>query len=146
MERVRKDEIIRGIRGDLKQFSLLLRRFKNNLSQINQPFENDDKHLIFQSLDEKVKVLADAIMNKEIGYFQVLEKRDPDLYKELMEDLDKNKIKQSNLIRIFQVIYETKEIESRSLMAKLRKINNDFFSTDAIKHGGGGVKYFAIPS
>lgn len=136
-----KQDFINTIRNDLINFSNILKSCSTTTT-LNQ-FQNDDKNLILINIDDKFKAFYDAIMNMDTTYFAILKGNHQVLYEEILKDFEAKKIKQVNLIKCFNSIYPEEHLSSsRTLMSKLRKINNVFFKTESISTGTGGVKYF----
>jgi hypothetical protein len=143
----KRDILQRLISGDLTNFAYILKSHTIKESSIDDFAKNgaDDKNLILQSIDDKLKAFSDAIINIDLTYFEKIQNIAPDLYNEIMQDFERKKIKQPNLIKCFESIYgNINHLNKKTLMSKLREINNEFFKTEAIQNGTAGVKYFSI--
>ena len=142
--RLTKNELQKAIKNDLENFAIILKL--HALEFINYELEEDDKKVMLSSLDDKLMSFVQAIKNKDLDYFQKI-KEDVDLYKTLEADFHKQQIKQSNLVKYFNILYPENSFDSsRTLNNKLRKIDNDLFKTGNLKMGNGGKKYFKIPT
>lgn len=141
-----KDELIDAISQDLQNFATILKLYpKQNTN--DTPFPDDDKKLILSTLEEKLEAFVHAIKNIDTDYFKPIENQNEDskLYEELQEHFSKNLVKQSNLIKYFNLLYPENKFESsRTFMTKLRKIDDDFFKAKNAKAYSAGKKYFPI--
>jgi len=141
-----KDKLIGAISQDLENFATILKLYpKQNTNDI--PFPDDDKKLILSTLEEKLEAFVYAIKNIDTDYFKPIENQNEEsnLYKELQEHFRKKLVKQSNLIKYFNLLYpENKFKSSRTFMTELRKIDDDFFKAKNAKAYSAGKKYFQI--
>jgi len=138
-------KLINGINNDLDNFANILKLYDydENYAYNYIPFDNDDKKIIVQKKIPEIQHFINAVKNKDMNYFLKLEHSDNELYNNLKEDFDKNKIKQKHLFLSFNAINPDKDITSpKTFMVKLREIDDDFFNTKNIKHGSGGSKYY----
>lgn len=141
-----KNKFIDLIRNDLENFSKILKSYQIDYEGFYKPFMNDDKDKIQNSLEDKLKAFTNAILLEDESFFKPIEKSDFSLYDELINDIKEHKIKQQNLIKCFDILYKEEGISHpKTLMVKLRKINESFFEVKAIKTGTGGIKYYEIP-
>jgi len=138
-----KDDLIDWITDDLNNFAKILKTY--NAKIIRKALINDDKRYILYSQNDKLRVFSKAIRNKDIKYFEDLKLNNLDLYEEIQSGFNSDKIIQKNVFKSFNVLYPEENISSpKTLMTLFRKIDNNFFSTNAVKIGSGGVKYFDI--
>lgn len=149
-----KSNLIDAIRNDLINFCTILKTYKIDIHRSQASIEiEDDKKILQMSLEDKVKEFHNAILNykNNIKYFEENKKKleenekEENLYETLISDFQINRIKQPNLIKYFQAIYnEEKNLSKRSLMSKLRKVDARFYDVSNIKSKSGGTKYFEL--
>ena len=139
---IKKIDLIKMIADDLQNFSNILKFYQTD-NRNHDVFGSDDKALIITNEEDKLKEFSDAIIYKNRDYFDKLKDLNVVLFEDIMKDFDNNRVKQSNLLKCYTEIYRSDSItSSRTLMVKLRKINNNFFKKEAIQPGAGGIKYF----
>lgn len=116
--------------------------FNQDLMDVCKCIKFDKK----QSIADQISNFADAVIDKNIEFFNQVEKVDNSLFLEVKNDFEHNVIKQKNLIKLFDILYKNTQISSnaRGLMARLRKYKNDIFSTKNINSKSGGIKYFRL--
>ena len=143
----KKDSLIEAIKQDLVNFSMILKSYKTSVFHARQPFDYDDKSSIIKNTKDKIKAFSDAVINSKIDYFKTIKDTNSTLYDELKIDFDNNRFKQVNLIKSFKILHsEEDSINKKSIMVKLREIDNDFFKKEALSRGTNGIKYFTINS
>lgn len=131
------------IANDLENFANILKNCSINHDVFQKALNEDDKRLLQQTLDDKIKVFHNAIKNMDITYFEKIKNINPYLYKDITQDFEARRIKQPNLLPCFEYIYgKDDNLTSRTLMSALRKINPTFYSTKTMGIGAGGIKYF----
>jgi len=142
--KITKNELVNKIRQDLDNFSNILKCY---ISPPNIANVKDDKSSMIINDSDKLKAFCNAVVDKNIQYFEKLQDINRTFYNELIEDFDKNKIKQRNLLKCYNAIYTTDSVHSaKTLMVKLREINNSFFHKDSLQSMSGGTKYFVYNS
>ncbi len=141
---ISKKELLNNIKDNLESFALLLKGFSVDRNQVNQAFLDDDKECMVSNTEDKLKAFSDAIVNHTTNYFEKIQDDNSSFYKELMKDFGNRKIKQSNIGKSFSMLYkDEKPLSGKTLMVKLRQINNNFFKKEAI-FSSGGIKYYNI--
>jgi len=139
-----KDKLQKAIKDDLENFTKILKLHSATI--VDNELQQDDKKVMLSSLNDKLKSFIRDIKNANLDNLQKI-KEDIDLYKTLELDFKKSQIKQSNLMKYFNILYPENSFSSpRTLMVALRKIDNDFFKNEKIKSGSDGKKYFKILS
>lgn len=138
-----QQQLIDAIVSDLKNFANILKLYPSNTIK-SLSFQNDDKKLLLNTLEDKLKTFVDAVKRMDIAYFKSIQQHNLELYNELQEDFDKQLIKQLNLKEYFNILYPDEKFESsRTFMKKLRDID-DLFQTQNAKPYTAGKKYFKI--
>lgn len=133
------------ITEDLENFANILKNYPIDQNIFQKALNEDDKHLLEQTLDDKLKAFHNAIIDINKTYFEKIKDIDPDLYQEIMQDFKQQRIKQPNLLPCFEYIYgKDDHLSSRTLMTSLRKINATFYSTKTMGIGARGIKYLQI--
>lgn len=136
-----RDEIIRRIRDDDKNFAMLMNAYSPRC--MTKAFE-DDRNCLHISKEKKLKNFVNAIFNKDIIFFDKVEIEDTDLYKSIVEGFEINRFYQPNMIKSFNIIYNDEKFESpRTFMSELRKINSNAFRAESIKSSSTG-KYIEL--
>lgn len=141
-----KQELIGAISKDLQNFATILKLYPKQDTN-DTSFPDDDKKLILSTLEEKLEAFVHAIKKIDTDYFKPIENQNEDsnLHKELQENFSKKLVKQSNLIKYFNLLYPENKFESsRTFMTELRKIDDDFFKAKNAKAYSAGKKYFQI--
>lgn len=136
--------LYRSCYQDLGNFSNILKSHITDIDSMDN-FINmqDDRDLLQQSIDDKLKAFHTAIISMDKAYFEKIKNIDADLYQEIIQDFEAKRIKQPNLLPCFKYIYGKDEnLTSRTLMTALRKFNPTFYSTKTMGIGTGGIKYF----
>ena len=146
MHILKKDErksLYQNIKNDLQNFTLFLRSFKVDINLANEPFEEDDKDIILDYNQNIYEVFIDAIKNKDKEYFKNV-KKESTLYKDLLYDFDRDRIKRVNLIKYFSIIYPDESVgHTRTLLKKLREIDENLFDQNNI-NSSNSEQYFNI--
>ena len=137
-ERLDKSQLIHEIKNNMNDFLNLLFFYKNK--QTKKLFIDDDKEFIFSNEEEELKLLCNAIVNKDIEYFTKVKNINPSLYEELIKDFNQDRIKQSNINQCFKIL-SNQVVHSKTLMTELRNINLDFFHVRNLK-GSNKSKYY----
>lgn len=139
----RKSTIYNEIKDDLNHFSSFLKSFKVDVDYANTSFKNDDIDIVLDYDKNIYEIFTEAIKNKDKDYFQNV-KKDNKLYKELIYDFDRDRIKRANLIKYFNIIYPNESISStRGLLSQLRKDGEILFDKTNIKPSNS-EQYFII--
>ena len=140
-----QQQLIDAIASDLENFANILKLYPSNTIK-SLSSQNDDKKLLLNTLEDKLKTFVDAVKRMDIIYFKSIQQHNLELYNELQEHFDKQLIKQSNLKEYFNILYPDEKFESsRTFMKKLRDID-DLFQTQNVKPYTAGKKYFKIPN
>ena len=132
------------IKNDLENFSNYLKYYKDmNTTSFQKFFANDDSEDIINKMKDKYSLFVNAIINKDIDFFIPMIHNEK-LYKDLIFDFKKNRIKRCNLVGYFNNIYKKENIlHTKTLLNMLRDINKDFFSDINIV-SSNGERYFKI--
>jgi len=138
-----QQQLIDAIASDLENFANILKLYPSKIIK-SLSFQNDDKQLLLNTLEDKLNTFVDAIKRMDITYFKSIQQHNHELYNELQEHFDKQLIKQSNLKEYFNILYPDEQFESpRTFMKKLRDID-ELFQTQNAKPYTAGKKYFKI--
>jgi len=140
--------------NDLRNFSNILMGYSVDENLLGKPLENDDRNVLIKSLEDKVKSLAEAIINKNIDFFSHVSNKNSILYREIKSDFQNNIFMQINLLKCFNILYpeEKKMIpvdkndtryKTRTLMKLLKEIDRGFFSNENLSTNSKGLKYFS---
>lgn len=133
----------RKMREDLDNFASFLKSFKVDVDYSNLNFEDDDISALLDYEKNIFEIFIEALKNKDLDYFKSVLK-DNKLHKELIYDFDRDRVKRSNLYKYFSIIYPNEPISStRSLLAKLREIDEKLFNQENIK-SSNSEQYFQI--
>lgn len=131
------------IREDLKNFSYILKAHNINKANLHTKFEQDDKKEMKLSLTDKINSLHKAIISSSIEIFNKISNNE--VYQEIKDDFDENKIKQKNIYICFLLLFpEEERISSKTLMTYLRNIDSEFYHKDKLLNGKLGLKYYSI--
>ena len=98
------------------------------------------------TLENKVELVARIIISGDIEKLNIVNIENLILYEDVKKDFENGKIKQKNIIKLFDILYKNTQISgnSKGLMVKLRKCDKNFFGVNNIIAGAGGIKYFKI--
>ena len=130
------------IKKELEDFCKYLKSYKVNISLADTALDTPEKKALVNSTNDKFKLFANAIKNKDINFFSELEDDKPHLFNTLIEDFKNDKIKKENITKYFNDLFD-EEIKSRTLNNKLRAIEPIIFSDDNITKSNG-YRYFKI--
>ncbi|NVJ53787.1 MAG: hypothetical protein HWD90_08815 [Campylobacteraceae bacterium] len=138
-----KKSLYQNIKNDLDNFALFLKSFKVNINLANEPFKEDDKDIILDYDKNIYEIFIEAIKTKDKEFFTKIQE-DKKLYKDLIYDFDRNRIKRSNLIKYFCLVYpEESTNHTRTLLKKLREIDQSFFDQKNIS-SSNSEQFFKI--
>jgi len=141
------------IYDDLMNFSNILIQYDVDYDLLNKPLENDERNILINSLEDKVKSFAEAIINKNIDFFSHVSNKNSVLYEEIISDFKDNIFLQINLLKCFNILYPEEEkmipadnndnrYKTRTLMKLLKEIDKGFFSNENLSTNSKGLKYF----
>lgn len=132
---------------ELENFSAILANLeiKNYLLNYSSSVELKQKYT--KTLNDKVGIFIDIIINRKIDALNAVKEENFELYDEVKNDFLQGIIKQKNLIKLFDILYKNTEIykNPKGLMRKIRHTNNDFFSAKNILQKSSVGKYFRYP-
>ncbi|MDD2357802.1 MAG: hypothetical protein PHX13_07815 [Thiovulaceae bacterium] len=136
------DHLEQMIQEDLYNFAFFLRSYKINPKNAQLTFQDDDKSKMIVIQESNLEKFVKALKANDISYFNKL--KNNVVYKELHANFQKNRVKQSQLLMYYNILYGDSEFNTiRGLMKELRKIDPKLFAIQNI-HISNGVKYFPI--
>lgn len=132
-----------NIKDDLTNFSIFLRNFEIDNESANRPFKEDDSNMMLDYDKNIYEVFIESIRNKDKEYFKEI-KSNSNLYKELLYDFDRDRVKRVNIFKYFSIIYPEESLgHTRTLLKKLREIDDKLFSHNNI-NSSNSEQYFKI--
>ena len=91
---------------------------------------------MINSTNDKFKLFANAIKNRDINYFNELEDENKYLYDTLIADFEKDRIQKENITKYFNYLFD-EEIKVKALNNRLKAIEPILFSDDNIIKSNG---------
>ena len=142
-----EQDFLQDLTNDLENFSAYLTSVKLDqdfILNFNSTIQLKKKHLL--TLENKVELFARIIISGDIEKLNIVNIENLILYEDVKKDFENGKIKQKNIIKLFDILYKNTQISgnSKGLMVKLRKCDKNFFGVNNIIAGAGGIKYFKI--
>lgn len=138
------EELCHIIENELKDFALMLHNYKVDKKMATTAMDTTEKRALAEATHDKIALFHEAIISKDKEYFEILQDSSfHNLYYNLCDDLDKNKIDKRLIAKYYNEIYED-NMSSKRIMDILRTYNPEFYdNTNTIGDGNGG-KYFLL--
>lgn len=137
-------ECYKLFKNDLLNFLNILMSYDFSRTTILGADRIDDRDIIVRERKSNYDVFANAIRDKNIDYFKAIEKINESLHKEIIKDFSNLIFKQSNLLKVFKILFPNEKENSKSLMNHLRKIDYELFCIENINSKSGGKKYITL--
>ncbi len=131
-----------NIRSELKDFSLFLKSYKVDNVWANTALDTPEKRALVNSTNDKFKLFANAIKNKDEIFFSELEEDKSYLYNILVDDFKKDRIQKEKLKEYFSELFG-EEISPKSLNNRLRAIDPLLFD-DSNAQKSNGKRYYKL--
>ncbi|MFY4743574.1 primase-helicase family protein [Aliarcobacter butzleri] len=136
------DNFSEKIKKELKDFCKYLKSYKVDKSLANKALDTAEKKALINSTNDKFKLFANAIKNKDINFFRELEEEKEYLYNTLVSDFSKDRINKEKLTNYFNDLFE-EEIKSKTLNSRLKAIEPILFDDKNITKSNGN-RYYKI--
>jgi len=126
----------------LESFTYFLKNYSCNISLYHTALDTVEKRALIDSTTDRFTLFARAIKEKDIDYFDILEDGKDKLYARIVEDFNKNRIRQSDIHSIYSYIFED-TIPTKTLFSKLRVAESSTFPKDrkTMKKSNGNWYY-----
>ncbi len=124
--------LIERISVELESFAYYLKHYKCDEALYHTALDTPEKRAMIDGTTDRFTLFARAIVGKDIDYFDVLEDEKPSLYKRLIGDFEKDRIRQSDITLIFESIFD-ETIAPKTLLGKLRAVEPLVFPSDRKK-------------
>ncbi|QFR49398.1 hypothetical protein FJR48_06525 [Sulfurimonas lithotrophica] len=139
------DKFEQAMMNEIEDFAMYLKLYNIDVNQANMPFETQEKYLMVNRTENNLKDFVNAILNKNMFYFQRLKNIDIGLLNTFINHLIQERVYQKYLIIVYTALYpQDKYIESaRTLIKQVEKIAPDVFG-DHNLYKSNGDKYYKL--
>ena len=142
---VNTSELIVNMENELEAFAAYLKLYPADLELYHTALDTPEKQAMIDGTTDRFTLFARAIVEKDISYFDILEEEKPSLLNELTNDFAKNRMCQSNIMPIYEVLFD-EEISTKTLFAKLRAVKPMLFTKDRKQmKKSNGEHYYVLP-
>ena len=134
---------ITQIEAELEDFALYLKDYEVDVKMATTAMNTREKEALVGATNDRFLTFANAIITKNIDYFEELATLDGRLYHELKNGFEEFRVNKSNLQYYFGTL-ENEKISTSKLLKRLKTINSDIFDNQNTTGLQDGTRFFLL--